>query len=51
MYLVTHKGVAVPMGRDSKIRTMLRTIEIAKFITLPSEKKIYILKTTDFYFY
>ena len=31
------------MGRDRKIRTMLRTNQIAGFVTVPSEKKINVL--------
>ena len=33
----------LPMGRDRKIRTTLRTNQIAGFITVPSEKKINVL--------
>ena len=40
MYLATHESVTVPVGRDRKILTGLRTNQIAGFITVPSEKKI-----------
>ena len=42
MYPVTHQNVivTVPVGRDRKIRTALRTNQIAGFVTVPSEKKI-----------
>ena len=33
-------SVAMPVGRDKKIRTALRTHQIAGFVTVPSEKKI-----------
>ena len=33
----------LPMGRDRKIRTMLRTSQIAGFVTMPSEKKTNVL--------
>ena len=36
----THGSVAVPVGRDRKIRTALSTHHIAGFVTVPSEKKI-----------
>ena len=32
-------GVTVPVGRDRKTRTTLRTNQIAGFVTVPSEKK------------
>ena len=40
MYLATHESVTVPVGRDRKILTGLRTNQIAGFVTVPSEKKI-----------
>ena len=42
MYPVTQQNVTVtvPVGRDRKIRTALRTNQIAGFVTVPSEKKI-----------
>ena len=40
MYLATHESVTVPVGRDRKILTGLRTNQIAGFITVPSKKKI-----------
>ena len=36
MYSGTHKSVTVPVGRDKKIRTALRTNQIARFVTVPS---------------
>ena len=38
MHSVTHESVTVPVGRDKKIRTALRTNQIAGFVTVPSEK-------------
>ena len=37
---MTHESVTVPVGRDRKIRTALRTNQIAIFVTVTSEKKI-----------
>ena len=37
MYSATHESVTVP---DRKIRTALRTNQIARFVTVPSEKII-----------
>ena len=39
MYSVTHEIVTVPVGRDRKIPTALKTNQTAKFVTAPSEKK------------
>ena len=39
MYSATNESVTVPVGRDRKIRTALRTNQIAGFVTVPSEKK------------
>ena len=40
MYWATHESVIVPVGRDRKIRTALRTTnQIAGFVTVPSKKK------------
>ena len=39
MYSATHERVIVARGRDRKIRTALRTNQIAGFVTVPSEKK------------
>ena len=33
-------SVAMPVGRDKKIRTALRTHQIAGFVSVPSKKKI-----------
>ena len=43
MYSATHENVTVPVSRDRKILTVLRTHQIAGFVPVPSEKKI----TTD----
>ena len=40
MFSVTHESVTVPVGRDRKIWTTQRTNQIARFITVPSEKEI-----------
>ena len=40
MFWVTHKSVTVPVGRDMKILTTQRTVQIAGFVIVPSEKKI-----------
>ena len=40
MYSATQESVAVPVGRERNIRTGLRTNQIARFVTVPSEKKI-----------
>ena len=39
MYSVTHEIVTVPVGRDRKIHTALKTNQTARFVTAPSEKK------------
>ena len=39
MYSVTHGIVIVPVGRDRKIHTALKTNQTARFVTAPSEKK------------
>ena len=39
MYSATHERVIIARGRDRKIRTALRTNQIAGFVTVPSEKK------------
>ena len=39
MFSVTHESVTMHMGRDRKIRTALRTNQIARFVTVPSEEK------------
>ena len=39
MYSVTHGIVTVPVGRDRKIHTALKTNQTARFVTAPSEKK------------
>ena len=39
MYSATDESVTVPVDRDRKIRTALRTNKIAGFVTVPSEKK------------
>ena len=43
MYSATHENVTVPVSRDRKILTVLRTHQIAGLVPVPSEKKI----TTD----
>ena len=40
MYSATHENVTVPLGRDMKTRTALRTNQIAGFVTVLSKKKI-----------
>ena len=40
MFWVTHKSVTVPVGRDMKILTTQRTVQIAGFVIMPSEKKL-----------
>ena len=40
MYSATYENVTVPVGRDWKIRSALRTNQIAGFVTVLSEKKI-----------
>ena len=40
IYSATHESVTVPVSRDRKILTVLRTNQIAGFVPLPSEKKI-----------
>ena len=39
MYSATHESVILPVDRDRKIRTALRTNQIVGFVTVPSEKK------------
>ena len=39
MYAAIHERVTVPVGRDRKIWTALRTDQIVEFITVPSKKK------------
>ena len=39
MYPAIHESVTVPVGRDRKIRTALRTDQIVEFVTVPSKKK------------
>ena len=39
MYAAIHESVTVPVSRDRKIRTALRTDQIVEFITVPSKKK------------
>ena len=39
MYSAAHENVTEPVGRDWKIRTALRTNQIAGFVTARSEKK------------
>ena len=39
MYSATYESVTVPVGRDKKMRTALRTNQFAGFVTVPSEKK------------
>ena len=39
MYPAVHESVTVPVGRDGKIRTALRTDQIVEFVTVNSEKK------------
>ena len=39
MYPAVHESVTVPVGRDGKIRTALRTDQIVEFVTVTSEKK------------
>ena len=40
MYSATYESVTMPVGRDRKIRTALRSNQIIGFVTVPSEKKI-----------
>ena len=40
MYSATHGSINVPVGRDRKKRTALRTNQMTEFVTVPSEKKI-----------
>ena len=35
-----HESVTVPVGRDGKIRTALRTDQIVEFVTVTSGKKM-----------
>lgn len=37
--LGNHNIVTLPVGRDRKIQTALRSNQIAGFVTMPSEKK------------
>lgn len=43
MFSVTHESVTVPTGRDRKIWTTLRTNQIPRFVSVPTEKKINML--------
>ena len=43
---VTHESVTVPVGRDKKKRTALSTNQIARFVTAPLRKKIYLDQVT-----
>ena len=36
----THESATVPVGRDRKIRTALRTDQTAGFVAVPSKKKM-----------
>ena len=38
--LTTRASVAVPLGRDRKIRTALRTTKIARFVTVQKKQTI-----------
>ena len=40
MYPAVHESITVPVGRDGKIRTALRTDQIVEFVTVTSEKKM-----------
>ena len=40
MFSVTQESVTMPVGRDRKIRTALRTNQIARFVIVPSKKDI-----------
>ena len=40
MFSVTQESVTMPVGRDRKIRTALRTNQIARFVILPSKKEV-----------
>ena len=40
MYSATPESVTVPLGRDMKTRTALRTNQIVGFVTVLSKKKI-----------
>ena len=40
MYSATDESFTVPLCRDRKIRTALRTNQISGFVTVSSEKKI-----------
>ena len=40
MFTVTQESVTMPVGRDRKIRTALRTNQIVRFVILPSKKDI-----------
>lgn len=42
MFWVTHKSVTMPAGRDMKILTAQRTIQIAGFVIMLSGKKKYV---------
>ena len=37
------KALPLPLGRDREIRTALRTNQIARFVIMPSQKKIIII--------
>lgn len=40
MFSVTQESVTMSVGRDRKIRTALRTNQIARFVILPSKKEV-----------
>ena len=40
MFTVTQESVTMPVGRDRKIRTALRTNQIARFVIVPSKKEV-----------
>ena len=52
MYSATHDHeiVTVPVGRDRKIQTALRTNQITGFVTVPSEEKMRVFILTIKYF-
>ena len=39
MFSVTHESVTVPVGREREIRTTPITNQIARFVTVPSQKE------------
>ena len=52
MYSATHdhESITVPVGRDRKIQTALRTNQIAGFVTVPTEEKKRVFILTIKYF-